>query len=275
MEMDLQSILDYLQEKRGLDFSGYCPALVERRLETRMQAVHCGTEAAYLKYLEQHAQELDCLINALTVNVSSFFRNPLTFEYLAQEILPDLIVAKQRRGDLCLRVWSAGCAEGEEPYSVAILIDQLLKQEEAEFQVNIFATDINERAIQRARVGEYALESLKQIQLGLFQAYFTEHSSIYRISSAVKQLVQFSHYDLLHPLSNAPSESVFGDFDIVLCRNVLIYLESQAQDTVLRKLHRSLADRGYLILGEAETPSLGNSGHFSPINDECHIFQKT
>ena len=273
--MDLQRILDYLQEQRRLDFSGYCRAMVERRLETRMRAVHCDTEAAYLAYLEQHAQELDCLVDALAINVSSFFRNPLTFEYLAQEILPVLIWEKQRRGDLCLRVWSAGCADGEEPYSVAILIDHLLKKEDTEFQVNIFATDINEGAIQRAHLGEYALESLKHIKFGLFQAYFTKHNNTYCISKAIKQLVQFSQQDLLHPLAHAPSESVFGDFDIVLCRNVLIYLESQAQDSVFRKLHRSLADRGCLVLGEAETPVSENRGYFSPMRDACHIFQKT
>ena len=271
----MQPILDYLQEKRRLDSTGYCPAMVERRLETRMRAVHCDTTAAYLAYLKQHGQELDCLVDALTINVSSFFRNPLAFEYLAQEILPALIMEKQQRGYLGLRVWSAACAQGEEPYSIAILIDHLLKKEKAKLQVNIFATDINEGAIQRARLGEYALESLRHVQLGLFQAYFTEHNETYRISRTIKKMVQFSQQDLLHPQAHAPSESVFGDFDLVLCRNVLIYLESEAQERVLKKLHRALTGKGYLILGEAETPSLGNGGYFSPISDECHIFQKT
>jgi chemotaxis protein methyltransferase CheR len=208
--MDLQHILDYLHEQRRLDFSRHCRAMVDRRLETRMQAVRCDTEAAYLGYLKQHAQELDCLVDALAINVSSFFRNPLAFEYLAQEVLPTIITEKQRRGGLCLRVWSAGCANGEEPYSVAILMDSLLKKEDSRFQVNIFATDVNKGAIQRALLAEYTRESLKDIKLGLFQEYFTEHNHTYRISGAVTEQVQFSQYDLLSPLGHAPSESVFA-----------------------------------------------------------------
>jgi chemotaxis protein methyltransferase CheR len=271
--MDLQPLLNYLQEERCLCFSAYCRPMVERRLEMRQQAVHCNTEATYLEYLALHPEELDCLVDALTINVSSFFRNPLVFEYLAQEILPALIMEKQRHGDSCLRVWSAGCAEGEEPYSVAILIDDLLKKEKDRFEVNVFGTDINARAIQRAHAGVYAQESLKTMRWGFLQEYFTDRKDGFHLSGAIKTHVQFSQQDLLHPLANAPTDSVFGDFDVVLCRNVLIYLESEAQDLVLKKLYRSLAAHGYLILGEAETPPLRYCERFTTVSPECHIFK--
>ncbi len=131
--MNLQPILDYLQKKRCLNFFGHRRAVVERRLEGRRKAVRGDTLANYLEYLILHPVERDRLVDALTIHVSSFFRNPLMFEYLAQEILPTLVMENQRHGDPCLRVRSAGCADGEEPYSVAILTDSLLKKEGSRF----------------------------------------------------------------------------------------------------------------------------------------------
>ena len=173
MNEKLRPILRHLKTKGGFDFSGYSPSMIERRLMQRFSATGCKDRASYLQYLEGHPDELNRLVDALTINVSRFFRNALIFEYLARKILPLIVREKMRLRDHSLRVWSAGCSFGEEPYSIVILIKELFDKEDLSLDLNIFATDIDKGALEKAGVAVYPFESIKDVKYDRLKRYFT------------------------------------------------------------------------------------------------------
>ena len=274
MNKDLEIILNYLREKRGFDFSGYRPSMINRRLMQRFSATGCKDRTSYLQYLQGHPDELDRLVDALTINVSRFFRNTLTFEYIADRVLPVIAIEKKDALDHSLRVWSAGCSTGEEPYSVAILINEFMRKEELKLHLNIFATDIEEGSLKKSREGVYPFGSIKNVKYRLLKKYFTIDDETYTLNPEIKELVSFSVYDMLDSKTYVPPESVFGGFDMVLCRNVLIYFQAEYQDRVFDKLLRSLAGGGYLVLGEAEMLPLKYQRYFQKENEYCRIYRK-
>jgi chemotaxis protein methyltransferase CheR len=270
----LTPILNYLLEKRGFDFSGYHPAMLARRIGRRLTATRCKDFGEYLSCLQENADELDHLIDVITINVSRFFRDPLTFELIADRILPAMVREKTRARDHSLRVWSAGCARGEEPYSLAILIDELLRKEEVAMNLHLFATDIDCGALADAGKALYTLSSVENIKHLLLMKYFTPAGTSFRLTPEIKKMVTFSLYDMLDKTRAVPPESVFGAFDLVFCRNLLIYFNTEYQDIILEKLYHSLANHGYLILGEAEAPTMAYRRHFSRIFDFSPIYRK-
>jgi len=271
---DLKSIINYLKEKRGFDFSGYRTSMIERRVNQRLSATSCKTYPEYLRYLKKQPGELDHLVDVLTINVSRFFRDTLTFEYIADRILPEIVYKKKKTSDPSLRIWLAGCSMGEEPYSIAILINELFEKEEMEVDINIFATDIDARTLKKAEKAIYPSESIKNVKYRLLKKYFVPKGESFRLIAKIKDMVSFSPYDLLDKRSYAPPESIFGSFDMIFCKNVLIYFNAEHQDLIFDKLYRSLGKGGYLILGEAEAPSTKYQRRFRKVNTCCHIYQK-
>ena len=274
MNYDLKCILSFLQSSRNLDFSGYRESMVERRINRRFALTKTQDPVEYLCYLREHPDETDNLIDSLTINVSRFFRDSLTFEYIAGRILPAIIHQKNEARDQSLRVWSAGCAMGEESYSAAILIHEFLKKEARDVAVNIFATDIDGNTLNKAQKGIYPSESIQNVKYRLLKKYFTREKEMFCLTPVIKEMVSFSVYDMLDKKSYSPPESIFGDFDLVLCRNVLIYFNAGHQDLIFKKLYRALAKNGFLVLGEAEVPSATYQKYFRKMNDCCHIYQK-
>jgi len=274
MNNDLKRILNYLKEKRSFDFSGYRTSMVERRVKHRFPSIKCKSYHAYFHYLQENPDELDNLLDVLTINVSRFFRDTLAFEYIVDRVLPAIIHPKKGTTDRSLRIWSAGCAMGEEPYSIAILIHEFLEKESLDFQVNIFATDIDGKILKKAQKATYPFESIKNVKYRLLKKYFTAKGKSFQLIPKIRDLVSFSAYDLLDKKSYAPPESIFGSFDMVLCRNVLIYFNMEYQDLIFDKLYRSLAKNGYLVLGEAEIPPIKDQRRFKKVNECCHIYQK-
>ena len=270
----LTPILDYLLEKRGFDFSGYHPAMLARRIGQRLAATSCKDFSAYLSCLQRNADELDRLLDVITINVSRFFRDTLTFELIADRILPEIIREKIQSRDQSLRVWSAGCARGEEPYSLAILIHELLRKEEVALNLHLFATDIDCGALADAGKALYPLSSVENIKHRLLTKYFTAEGTSFRLMPEIKKRVTFSPYDMLDKKHCVPPESVFGNFDLVLCRNLLIYFNIDYQETIFARLHHALAENGYLILGEAEAPTTMYRHHFSRVFDFSPIYRK-
>ncbi len=273
MNKELEKILGYLNAERGFDFSGNRPAMIERRINKRLTATQSADFHDYLNYLKTHSQELDSLIDVLTINVSRFFRNTLTFEYIADMVLPAIVSQKKGNFDHSLRIWSAGCSTGEEPYSIAILINELIKKEKFNLNLNIFATDIDKGALKKAQAGIYPFDSIKGIKYSLWKKYFTIDDESYLLNPEIKQLVNFSVYDMLAKKTYVPPESVFGNFDLVLCRNVLIYFQTEHQHIIFDKLYRSLAKNGRLVLGEAEVPLIKYQKYFVKENECCHIYR--
>ncbi|SMC82092.1 chemotaxis protein methyltransferase CheR [Desulfocicer vacuolatum DSM 3385] len=276
MNIYLQHILSFLNKNRGIDFSGYRTAMIQSRIDQRVHFTHCSDTNEYLSYLKKTPHEIDTLIDTLTINVSHFFRNTFVFEYLQKLLLPTLLQQKKFQPHPSLRIWSCGCAMGEEAYSMAMLINECMEKEKQlpDINIDIFATDLDANAIKKAKKAMYLKESIKNIKYGLVEKYFLCRGDAFQLLPFLKQRVSFSVYDILDQKSYAPPESIFGSFDMVLCRNVLIYFNTECQDKIFNKLYRSLNTNGYLILGEAETPPTTHQNHFKKVNEWCHIYQK-
>lgn len=270
----LTLILNYLNEERGFDFNGYHQPMLERRIRQRLTSTACNDFNDYLSFIQENSDELDHLLDVLTINVSRFFRDPLTFELIAERILPAIIQKKIESGDHSLRVWSAGCAKGEEPYSIAIIINELLGKEDVEMSLHFFATDIDSSALKDAEKAVYSLTSIENIKHRLLMEYFIKEGRSFKLIPEIRKLVTFSHYDMLDKRHGVPPESIFGNFDLVLCRNLLIYFNTEYQETILKRLYHSLTPDGYLILGEAEAPAMTYRHHFSRIFDFNPIYRK-
>jgi len=271
---DLKHILDFLKDAKNLDFAGCRESMVARRVTNRFARVKCNSYTAYLLYLKEHPDELDFLVDSLTINVSHFFRDSLTFEYIAQKVLPEIIQYQTRKSDTSLRIWSAGCAMGEEPYSIAILLNEYLKKEKKEFDIRIFATDIDEKILEKAKKARFSADSMANVKYSIVKKYFNSENEIFQLIPEIRNLVSFSYYDMLDNNHYAPPESIFGGFDMAFCRNILIYFDTAHQDMIFDKLYRSLSAHGYLVLGEAEIPSAKYQGHFARVNECCHIYRK-
>ena len=274
MKHKIQNILNLLYNERGFDFTGCRHTMLERRIQKRVYHLKQLDFQEYYNYLHQHPEEFDNLVDVLTINVSSFFRNPLMFEYFSTKILPGFIADKLKKNDNSLRIWSAGCSHGEEPYSMAIIINELFEREQISLDLNIFATDIDKRAIKFALVGKYDSDSIKEIKLDIFEKYFSIEHDFHLISPEIKKMVHLTFHDLLDKNHFVPPESIFGGFDIVLCRNVLIYFNLDHQKIIFNKLYRSLNKNGYLILGEAEVPDQEFKYKFRRENKCCKIYRK-
>lgn len=272
---ELKQLLQKVFEERGLDFRAYNKTMLRRRLARRLLALRTESYKEYARMLDTHPEEYKELFDTLIISVSYFFRNPLTFEFLYQVVLPEMITHKEQSRDTMIRVWSAGCAHGEEPYSVAILLAELLGERLKDYRVTIYATDIDTDALNKAKVGEYAEDSILEVKKGFLNKYFHYKNGNYQIGDDIKALVDFSFHDLTSEKVVVPSQSVFANFDLVLCRNVLIYFNRELQKRVINNLKTVLNEKGYLVFGEAEI--LTDNAHSDIICRDglCKVYQKT
>lgn len=276
MDSCLDKVMTELKKAEGIDLACYRRAMLERRLAARMAKLQITDPPDYLAHLRSDPDEPKRLLDAFSIQVSAFFRNSAVFESLAKTVLPEIIDRKRIEGYKNLRVWSAGCAMGEEAYSVAMLIRRVIDKKKADdLTVDVFATDISSAALERAETAIYARESLKQTKLGFIDEYFVARDGDrYEVRRPIRDMVHFSRDNLASPNMAAPTASVFGTFDLVLCRNVLIYFSAGLQDRTLGRLCRSLADRGYLVLGDTESPGKGVAARLKIIDSANNIFQK-
>lgn len=272
---ELKQLLQKVFEERSLDFRAYNKTMLRRRLARRLLALGTESYQEYTKTLNTHPEEYKELFDSLIISVSHFFRNPLTFEFLYQVVLPEMITHKEQSRDALIRVWSAGCAHGEEPYSVAILLAELLGERLKDYLVTIYATDIDTDALNKAKVGKYTEDSILEVKTGFLNKYFHYKNGSYQIGEDIKALVDFSFHDLTSEKVVVPSQSVFTNFDLVLCRNVLIYFNRELQKRVINNLKTVLNEKGYLVLGEAETLSDDAHSSFICRDGLCKIYQKT
>jgi chemotaxis methyl-accepting protein methylase len=198
----------------------------------------------------------------------------MVFSAIETFVLPAIFRDKVVSGDHSIRIWSAGCSTGEEPYSVAILLKEAHFSGEMPKFFNLFGTDIDNKAMDQAQKGEYPGERLDKVRMGLFGKYFEPLGDRYRVKKGIRDTVCFSYHDLLSQKEHVPGISVFGAFDMILCRNVLIYLDKKYQEIVLERLDRALRPGGFLVLGEAESMGFSRRTRYRQVCDFCSIFQK-
>lgn len=271
-----QAIHDHLiaalRLTKGLDISCYDESFLLRSLEKRRQATGSKTPEDYLERLVRDNDEIEVFFHSLHVVYSEFFRDPLAFAQLEQQILSRLLSEKGKSDKAEIRVWSAGCAAGQEAWSVAILLDELIGAENKSISYRICASDQSEPDLTTARLGIYGIEALQNVRLRHIDRSFIRQGDTFAIAPSIKARVDFSYYDLLDTCTTCPPSSIFGDFDLVLCCNVLFYYRPEKQRFILDKLQRSLAPGGYLMTSEIERQIVERSGIFHATSPPRIVF---
>jgi two-component system CheB/CheR fusion protein len=262
-EDTLRELLQELAEQRNFDFRGYKKTTLERRFRRRMFQLSMGGYAEYGEYIRTHPDEVNELLSTLLINVTEFFRDPPAWEILRHEILPPLL--KRIKPGHSFRAWSAGCASGEEPYSIAIILAEHFGHRIQNYDVKIYATDIDEEALNTARRGEYSLEAVKQVRPEWREKYFHGKESL-RVNRELRRMVIFGR-------SNLGQDAPISHVNLLVCRNVLIYFDSDLQKKILTRLQYAIEPGGVLFLGKSES-QLANSRHFQRMNSRWRIFQR-
>jgi two-component system, chemotaxis family, CheB/CheR fusion protein len=237
-------LLEYLLTSRGFDFHGYKAASLARRIRKRMESVGVETFAGYQEYLEVHPNEFATLFNTILINVTSFFRDPTAWEVVRTVALPELLAAKAPGESI--RAWSVGCASGEEAYTLAMILAEELGLDEFRERVKIYATDVDEDALNTARHAAYSDRQVEGIPPELLTKYFEKVDGLNLFRKDLRRQVIFGRHDLIN---DAPISRI----DLLTCRNTLMYLNGETQARVLSRLHFALNDGGFLLLGRAET----------------------
>ncbi len=262
---DLASICALLRRKTGHDFSSYKTATLVRRIQRRMQVQQVSTVAAYVERLRHDSKEPEALFRDLLIGVTQFFRDPAAFESIGREVLPRLF--EHAGADGTVRIWTPGCATGEEAYSIAILVLEEMGRSGLRPRVQIFAGDIDEEALEFARQARYPDGIALHVTPERLQRFFVELPQGYQVAKEVRELCIFS----LHNLIRDPP---FSHLDLVVCRNLLIYLEADLQRHVTNLFHYALRRGGYLFLGPSESVS-GPSDLFRTVDKKHRVFQRT
>lgn len=268
-EAALGRILGLVKERRLIDFNVYRRGTIRRMLALRVARTAGGDYQRYYRTLLECPAEIDALIQTLTVKVSSFFRNPYAFEALAATVLPGLI---ERFPDEPLRIWCAGCARGEEPYSVAMLLRDLGVTGVQRARGLILGTDVDPRALDAARQARYGEESLPDVKKRHLDRYFSPAGGEWAVGDEVRSRVTFATHDLTS--LQVPRGGVFSDYHLILCRNVLIYLERGLGEQVVAFLAAALAGGGVLMLGEAEAVPAAEAGMLEELIPGLKIYRK-
>ena len=262
-EVGLKELLQELAEQRGFDFRGYKKTTLERRFRKRMFQLNIGSYGDYAQFIRRNPEETNELLNTILINVTEFFRDPPAWEVLRHDILPKMV--KQLKPGASFRAWSAGCASGEEAYSIAILVSELFGPRILEYDVKIYATDIDEEELTIARRGEYSAEALRKIRPEWRDKYFHGKGPM-RVNRDIRRLVIFGR-------SNLGQDAPISHVDLLTCRNVLIYFDPELQEQILGRLHYALEPGGILFLGKSES-QLTNSNQFRRLNSRWRIFQR-
>jgi chemotaxis protein methyltransferase CheR len=248
--MTVDLAFQYLKKKiiaKGGNCAGYKDDFLKRRLEGRMRSNGLTTYADYARFIEKNPLEFNNLVDALTINVSEFFRDVAVWNVVRQRVLQPMVREKLATHNRELRIWSAGCADGEETYTIALLVLDTLAYLSNSFKIEILGTDVDEASLIRARRGAYGTPRLRLVSQPMLQRYFKPGADgAFEIVDVVKKFVTFKSHDLF---TSPPASG----FDIITCRNVIIYFSKELQQRLFHSFRDALTPGGYLILGKVET----------------------
>jgi chemotaxis protein methyltransferase CheR len=241
-EQDFAEIISLLSDRRQFRLDNYKDRCIRRRIAKRLRQAGAEDVAGYLSRLRTDDDELDALLATLSIHVSRFFRNPDTFQILERVILPDLCRRARAAGRRQLRLWSVGCASGEEAYSLALLLDEL---NPAGLHAEILGTDVSAPILAAAREGVYDHPRLTEVPAAVLQKYFREEAGRYRLIDRIRGMVRFERHNIM-------TAAAFPAVDLILCRNVLIYFSRAEQERILLNFSQALSPSGVLVLGRSE-----------------------
>lgn len=261
---DFEELLDYLKHSQKCDLTGYKRSTLMRRFQHRMQTINIDSYQSYLQYLQIHPQEYLALLDDVLINVTCFFRDRDAWEHLAAEVVPKIIA--NNHPDESIRVWSAGCATGEEIYSLLILLSEALGIEECLQRVQCFATDADKAALCQARQAIYSELEISSIPAHLREKYFQPTEKGYVFHPKLRQKVVFGYHNLME-------DPPISKLDLLICRNVMIYFNRKTQADILDRFHFALQDNGFLFLGETEVVT-NRQQIFNPISLMHKVYVK-
>ena len=262
-DTNIASILSLLRVKKNVDFTQYKQTTLHRRILRRKGIHKMSSMEEYFTFLSNNKQEQDALLGDLLIQVTSFFRDPKTFALLGESVLP-AVFANNKIGTI--RIWLAGCSTGQEAYSVAICVREFLHEKGLEIPVQIFATDISEPAIAKARTGLYQKKEMAGLSESRMNRFFTKANGLYHVNKSIREMCVFATQNFL-------KDPPFVKIDLLLCRNVLIYLETNLQEKALLTFHYALADNGFLMLGKSETIGI-LSERFTTFSHQDKLFTR-
>jgi two-component system, chemotaxis family, CheB/CheR fusion protein len=260
----LDGLLEFVKETRGFDFTGYKRSSIERRVAKRMAEVGVERYDDYVDYLELHSEEFAQLFDTILINVTGFFRDAQAWEYLAESIVPQLV--ESRGSSAPVRIWCAGCASGEEPYTVAMVLARVLGDEAFEERVKIYATDVDQGALDEARQGAYLPRQIEDVPRDALERFFERGDQRYAFRKDLRRSVIFGRNDLVQ---DAPISRI----DLLVCRNTLMYFTAETQAQILRRFHFALDNDGFLMLGKSEM-LITHADLFTPIDLKWRVFHK-
>jgi two-component system CheB/CheR fusion protein len=263
-DQHLLGILQLLHRSVGVDFRFYKMNTIKRRIIRRMMLHKIDSIEAYVQYLRAHTAEINLLYQDLLINVTTFFRDPESMEYLREHVLPEIVKSKGDNDPV--RIWVPACSSGQEAYSLAMIVVEALGDKMGGTPVQIFATDLSEMVINKARLGIYGKDDVSDIPQKRLQRFFTRSEGSYRIVKSIRDLCVFATH-------NVAKDPPFSRIDIISCCNLLIYLDTSLQRKLMATFHYALNNNGYLVLGKSETVGTATN-LFAPVDKKLKIFSK-
>lgn len=262
---ELLALADRILEDSGFDIRQYKERPLKRRLAVRLRSCKINSYGQYAELLKADPGEYPKLFDALTINVTKFYRNPETYQAVAERVLPIITEGWEQKAPL--QFWSAGCSSGEEPYSLAIMWTEFKRSRGLTGQALVYATDIDRLSLEKAQAGVYEWGSLDEMPRELVERHFNKEGARFSVCPEVKKLVKFHKAELLEP-------SPFRQVDMVFCRNVLIYFNRASQEKVFRHFLQSLKPGGFLVLGKVETMIGQPKESFAAFDTKERIYQR-
>lgn len=264
-EKEFEDLKTIIKKRIGFNCNDYKQSHLKRRITIRMRVTRSSSYKEYAHILINSLKETQELRDALTVNVTEFFRNPETYQAFRTTVLPELIKAKEK--EKRLKIWSAGCSIGVEPYSIAIMLHDFLGYSTRRYAISIIATDIDDESLKVAEKGDYKPQHLEKMDRDTMWKYFIVDDNKYTLIDEIKHMVTFKHHDMIS------GPRLYG-FDVIFCRNVTIYFNQQLQEKLYLNFYDSLRTEGYFVMGKTETLVGQSSKLFSPVDVRERIYQK-
>ena len=266
-ELDMNELAWFVQSNYGVNLSMYRSTCINRRIIHRLNMVNCESIDDYFSYIGEHPDEIEKLMDIVTIHVTGFFRDADVYSMLEKTVFPGLIKEKACSEHPVIRVWSAGCSTGEETYSLAMLLEYLVRKSQNNIELEVFGTDLSEEVCKIARSGIYSREKILEIPLHIRSNAISPERDLFRISNNVRRVVKFRTHNLFSP-------PPFSMFDLIVCRNVLIHFEHDVRGKINRHFHSSLNDDGLLLLGKSEALDTEALERFSLVYPRSKIYRK-
>jgi len=273
MEESNRQITEFLKQAYGINVSKFDDSFLIRSLQKRRIETQTSSEKVYSTVLEKNEIEGKAFLESLNISYTEFFRNPLTFAVLERIILPSIGLKKGNSKQKEIRIWSAACAAGQEAYSLAMLMEERINEGNDKLNYRIFVTDEKELQVNAAQEGRYAAADLNNLNMKRVNQWFTHNGDTFTVKNDLKKHIDFSVVDLFSDQLSCPPASIFGNFDLVICANILFYYKPEYQNKIIKKMSDSLAHGGYLVTGETERDMILKQNYIE-VFPQSAIFQR-